>query len=145
MKRRGLNCVFALLVAFAAATPRADDNPNDILIIANNKVAVNSVSIDELRDIFLKKKANWSDGAKVVPINAPKGSEIRAEFQKKILEITNDKEEKYWQERMIVSGVQPPPSLQSMQKAVFKINGAIGYIYRKDYRKGVVKILLVLP
>ena len=35
------------------------DSPNDILIIANKNMKIDDVSLEELRQVFLKKKATW--------------------------------------------------------------------------------------
>ena len=120
------------------------DPGNEILIIANKSVKTGSLSEQELRAIFLKQKASWPDGSKMVPINANKGSDVRKAFYQKALNMTSNEEEYYWQKEKVKSGVIPPPEFSRTIKAVYRIKGSVGYCYRKDYVKGVVKILMVV-
>ena len=39
----------------------------------------------------------------------------------------------------------PPFSFSDALRAVFKVKGAVGYVFRGDYKPGVVKIIMVLP
>jgi hypothetical protein len=59
--------------------------------------------------------------------------------------MTLKQEESYWNDARIRKGVSMPAEFSAIQKAVFKIKGAIGYLYRSDYKKGVTKIVLVIP
>ena len=145
MTKRVLILLLALTTSLAVSKPRADDeNPNDILIIANRSLPLDKISISELKDFFLKKRASWRTGEKVIPVNAKEGTDIRKAFRQKVLELDVSKEKLYWQDRMIIAGEKPPPAFSNTQKAVFKLRGAVSYIYRKDFREGVTKILLVL-
>ncbi len=38
----------------------------------------------------------------------------------------------------------PPATFSNLLKAVFKVNGSVGYVFRSDYKEGVVKVLMVL-
>ncbi|MCP4602614.1 MAG: hypothetical protein GY847_19215 [Proteobacteria bacterium] len=121
------------------------ESPDDILIIANKGVSVNSITIPELKAIFLKQKANWKGGGRVVALNAKENTPLRAAFQKTLLGMSLAKEKSYWQDQKIRTGLSAPPEFGTLLKAVFSLRGSVSYILRKDYREGVVKILLVLP
>lgn len=111
----------------------------------NRSIQKKKVSIDELRDYFLKKRLNWPSGRGVVPINAKSDSDLRAAFRRAVLEMTETEESRYWQDSKIKAGAKKPPELGNNLRAVFKIKGAISYVYRRDYKEGVVDIVLVLP
>ncbi len=125
-------------------SPAVAENPNDILIVANQGVSVDSVSIKDLKAIFLKRRANWKNGGKVIPIHAKEGTEIRNAFVERVLGMDSVKERAYWQEVMVKSGTRKPPEFSNTLKAVFKLRGGVSYIYRSQYRDGVSKILLVI-
>ncbi len=105
----------------------------DILIIANRGVSVNSIIIPEIKAIFLKQKAHWKGGGRVVAANAKENTPLRAAFQKILLGMSAAKEKNYWQDQKIRTELSAPP------------RGSVSYVLRKDYRQGVIKILLVLP
>jgi hypothetical protein len=128
-----------LLPRFAAA-----DDPDDILIIANPSAQASGISLDDIRSIFLKKRANWPRGGNAVPINARKGSALRGEFVQRVLNMTLAEESNYWKDEQIKSGLTEPAEFSNVLKAVFKLRGSIGYVYRSEYREGVAKILYVL-
>ena len=132
-------CFLALSLG-APAQAGSQGSPNDILIIANNSVKADTISQGELRALFLKKKANVK-GSKVVPINAKRKSTIRMAFQKRILRMTPDEESAYWESMKIRKGVTPTIEFRDTFKAVFSVRGGIGYCYRSQYKKGLVKIL----
>ncbi len=120
------------------------DRPDDILVIANNAVDITNIEVDELRAIFLKRKASWGDGKKVIPINAPDGSKMREEFRRLVIGMNRNREQSYWQTQMIKHGVSRPPEFGNSLKAVFKLRGSVSYIYRADFKKGVAKVVLTL-
>ncbi len=137
-----------LLVAVSLmlpGSPAVAENPNDILVVANQGVSVDAVSIRDLKAIFLKRRSNWKNGGKVVPIHAKEGSALRNAFVSRVLGMDAVKERAYWQEVMVKSGTRKPPEFSNTLKAVFKLRGGVSYIYRTQYREGVSKILLVIP
>jgi ABC-type phosphate transport system substrate-binding protein len=121
------------------------EDPLDLLIIAHRSVRVDKLSDKDAKAIFLGKTKSWDWGRKIVPVNAKSGTSLRKAFQERTLGMNSSLEESYWERKKITTGAFPPPSFSSPIRAVFAVNGAIGYVFRKDYHKGVVKILLVIP
>ena len=70
---------------------------------------------------------------------------LREEFRRRVLEMTADEEQRYWQNQKIVQGKTPPTEFKSSQRAVFSIKGALSYVYRKDLKQNVAKVVLVIP
>lgn len=143
-----LYLVFLVLVLCGVTLPTfaspEEGNPRDILIIANKAVSGDSITPADVRNFFLKKQSRWPGGIKVVPVNA-KDQALRSEFRNRVLDMSETEETRYWQDLKIKKGTTPPIAFGSVQKAVFKLKGAIGYIYRKDLKDGVSHILLVIP
>ncbi|MDJ0764106.1 MAG: hypothetical protein QNJ97_14080 [Myxococcota bacterium] len=121
------------------------EDPNDILIIANQSASASQVSPDVLRDIFLKKRTAWPSGGKVTPVNASPGSDLRKAFREHILKMTADEERQYWQDLKIRKGAAEPPVFSQPLRAVFHLKGSVSYVFRSQYKEGVVKVLLVIP
>jgi ABC-type phosphate transport system substrate-binding protein len=134
-------CAVAVLTA---AIPVAEaEGPDDILVIGNKNVDSRGISKDELKAMFLKKKATVG-GSKVIPLNAPEGSSLRKEFRKAVLGMTATEEQAYWEELKVKKAVSGPAEFGNTLKAVYSVKGGIGYCRRSQYKEGVVKILAVL-
>ena len=127
------------------STAQAQD-PNDIVVVVNKSNATDSIDDDELRNIFLGRKTTWSDGERIVPINAKKGDDIRGLFRGKVLKMTASEENEYWvRVRMQGRGKEPAAiSYQNILKAVYKVKRAIGYVRRKDLKEGVAKVVHII-
>lgn len=144
-QRLALGAVLFFIGTFAQPIPSRADSPEDILIIVNKNVMEKGVTLDDVRDIFLKKRTRWDKSGKAVPVNASKNSKLRNEFISRVLEMTPNEEIAYWQARKIKNGVDPPVSFANNQKAVFHLKGAISYVYRSELLQNVAVILFVLP
>ena len=134
-----------LVAALMLPSIAAADDPNDIIVIANSSVKASSITKDELRDIFLKKRTSWSNSGVVKPINASSGSELRKRFCEAVLKMTLEEEKRYFQEEKIKNGLTEPNSFSNTLKAVFKLRGSVSYVLRSDFKEGVAKVLLVIP
>jgi len=145
--KKHLLVAFAVLVLGAIWAPSATlaDDPNDILIVANKSVRVNSITENEAKNLFLRKRTQWPDGAKALPINASQKAEVRGVFDEKVLGMSLEDELVYWYKKKIQTGSSAPPEFSNPLKAVFRLKGSVSYVYRSQYREGVVKILLVVP
>ena len=121
------------------------ESPNDILVIANKKIKIDSITPEELKQIFLKKKTTWINGDRIICINAPSTSAERAIFREKILGMSENEENTYWEKQKIKRQLTSPSEMRSIVKAVFKLSNGISYAYRKDVPPNVVKVLYVIP
>lgn len=137
-----------LLLVFATCwfgTARAlAESPDDILVIVNKAFTLKSVSEGELRDIFLRRKETWSNGLRAVPVHA-KNAQLREDFSQRLLNMNRAEESLFWQQYQIKTGKSQPASFENTLKAVFKLEGAVSYVYRSQYRHGVANIVFVLP
>jgi ABC-type phosphate transport system substrate-binding protein len=135
----------ALVIGLALPSLARAENPKDILIVANAAAGVTELSLADVRDMFLKKRTSWPGGTKVVPVNVTDGSGLRNDFRAKVLSMTSAQEQSYWQERKIKAGESTPSVFGDTLRAVFKLRGAIGYVYRSQFKEGTAKVLLVIP
>jgi ABC-type phosphate transport system substrate-binding protein len=135
----------AALVIVAVGVPVQAESPQDILIVANTSVDQKDIEKGEVRAIFLKNKTSWSSGQKIVAVNAKPGTELRDQFQKRVLEMDSNREVSFFEEQKVRYGTSPPVEFPNPLRAVFHLKGSIGYVFRKDYKEGVAKVLLVIP
>ena len=77
-------------------------------------------------------------------INAPTESRLREIFRSKVLGMDWSREQSYWQDEGIRQGLSEPPEFSNTLKAVFKIKSALSYVFRKDFKEGSAKVLLVI-
>jgi len=121
------------------------ESPDDILIITNKGARANDISLDEVKKIFLRKKTSWSNGDRIIVVNAKNNAAVRDRFRQKVLGMTAADEQTYWANEKVRRQISPPPELSTIPKAVFKLKNSIGYAFRKDVPANVVKVLLVIP
>lgn len=102
----------------------------DFIIIANPSVPVDSITTDDLSDIYLLRTTAWDNGARIIPINRESGSNARNQFSTRILRQSQSSLNAYW-DKMHFQGITPPlvqESDQSVLAFVQKVPGAIGYV-----------------
>lgn len=134
----------ALICASALCSTAQAEPAEDLLIIANRSLRVGQVSPAALKQIFLRQRTSLS-GTRIVPLNARPGTATRALFRARVLKMTPAEEARHWQALRIRGEERAPTSFRNTLKAVFKVRGAIGYVPRSKFRKGVARILLVIP
>ena len=131
-KRVTLKCFLYILIiiGWVALGQAAGE---DIYIIANRSVPVNSLSKDDLRDIFLGKKTLWNETIKIVPVIMP--SELIhnmfvVRYTRKL-----SPQFKNWWIRLVFTGEAIFPRIAvnpaDMIRQVSEIEGAIGYSSEK--------------
>jgi ABC-type phosphate transport system substrate-binding protein len=135
----------ALTVVSLQPQATAAESEDDILVVVNRSVKLDSTTAAELRNIFLKKKTAWHTGDPAVPIHAPAGSVLRKTFRDRLLAMSANEEREYWKNAKIKQALMEPATFSDTLKAVFKLRGGVSYVFRADYKPGVAKIVLVLP
>ena len=136
----GLSLTLAL-----GSTAHSAESPDDLVIVANKSVNLTQADLDTVRDIFLKKRGTWPNGQEAVPVNASEGSDLRAAFLRKVLAMSPGEEQSYWQKEQLTGGKMKPADFPTPLKAVFKVKGSVGYVFRKDLKADLVNTILVLP
>lgn len=138
--------ILAFLAAFALSTSRGAAAEGGILVIANPRVPVASVSIQELAAIYLLRFTIWPDGQPIVPVNRRAGSTLRKRFSRIVLKQPPLALANYWTQ-MYYEGKNPPLILGSDRDVVLfvrKVPGAIGYVHTGVATEGT-KILAHFP
>lgn len=145
LARQSLCVLLALAAMWVPVAPTAHaESPDDVVVFVNREVAVSSVTTDELRQMFLGTRTSWPGGGRILCVNAAEGSKLRETFRTRVLRMSADEEQRYWEEQKVQGKGQEPASFGSTVKAVFRLKGGISYGLRGEVKGDVVKIVGVI-
>jgi hypothetical protein len=88
------------------------------------------LSIDEVAQIYLRRKRFWNDGSPVVPLNLSSTDPLRERFSRRVLRQDTQRLAEYWN-RQYFFGIFPPATLASaeaVRRYVAADPNAIGYL-----------------
>jgi hypothetical protein len=128
-----------LLLAAASASER-----ESVAVIVNPARRV-ELSVDDLAQIYLRRKRFWNDGAPMVPLNLPSAHPFRERFSRQVLRRSDARLAEYWN-REYFYGILPPATLASteaMRRYVASDPNAIGYLPASQV-DGSVRVLFHL-
>jgi len=132
------------LLLVSGADASNSEKPSDLLIVVNRNASVMETSVEEVRNVFLRKKNAWRNGGTAVPVNA-RGGQARAAFRERVLRMTAIQEQEYWKNAKITRGLTEPTEFPNTLKAVFHLRSGVSYVLRSEYIERVAKIVLVVP
>ena len=113
-----------------------------VIVIANAKVKLASISKSELRDVFTGASTNLKDGTGVVPVLLKQGA-THDRFLANYLDKNDGTLRMVWRNLVFSGQANMPKSVESesaMVDYVAHTNGAIGYV-SKGTAHDVVKVL----
>ena len=135
---------FVLLLALLLLAPATADDRDRIAVIVHPERRA-ELSIDDLAQIYLRRKRFWNDGAPVVPLNLSSSNSLRERFSRLVLRQNEDHLAQYWNHEYFY-GIFPPATLASteaMRRYVASDPNAIGYLPASQV-DGSVRILFHL-
>lgn len=141
MARRILT--LALALALLAPAPRADEAER-ITVVVNPARRVD-LSVEDVSQIYLRRKRFWDDGTPIVPLNLPSGAPLRERFSALVLRQGEKPLNDYWN-RQYFSGIFPPTTLattEAVRRYVAADANAIGYLPASEVNASV-RVLLHL-
>jgi hypothetical protein len=103
------------------------------------------LSLEEVTQIYLRRKRFWDDGAAIVPLNLPSTAPQRAHFSRLVLDHAETRLADYWN-RQYFYGILPPATLASteaVRRYVASDPNAIGYVPVSEV-DGSVRVILRL-
>ncbi|MCB9481253.1 MAG: substrate-binding domain-containing protein [Desulfobacteraceae bacterium] len=134
--------VFVLTFCFTLIVFSFSSFAGEVIVIANKNVSESSLTIDEIKDIFLGEKTNWQDNKKVNFVIL-KDSGVHKEFLEKYVNKTPMSYNSYWKKLVFVGKGKAPTTFSSAKELVDYVaatDGAIGYI-SSDEKTAEVKII----
>jgi len=121
---------FRILVVGAALMISLSAFAADVKIIANPSVKADSISADELKNVFLEEKSSLSDGSHVEPVLS-KGGSAHDAFVKEFLGRTDASLQTYYR-TLVFTGKGSMPKAEASDNDVVayvaRTRGAIGYV-----------------
>jgi ABC-type phosphate transport system substrate-binding protein len=130
---------FLLAVAVILLVAACSASAADVKVIANPSVGASSVSVDELKGVFLITKTSLSDGSRVEPV-VTKGGPAHEAFLKEYLGKTDAALQTYYRSMVFTGKGSMPKTLPSAAEVaayVAKTKGAIGYVSAATAAPGV--------
>ncbi len=103
---------------------------SDVKVIANPSVGASSLSVDELKGVFLATKTSLSDGSHVEPV-LEKGGAAHEAFVKEYLGKTDAALQTYYRSLVFTGKASMPKALGTDAEVVTYVartKGAIGYV-----------------
>lgn len=101
------------------------------VVVVNKENPVTTLTVLELRRIFMKQTRMWPHGETVVPVDWDSSSPLRHEFTRRVLGRTVREMADFWVQQTITQGLAPPPSQKSARailRFVASVPGAISYV-----------------
>jgi ABC-type phosphate transport system substrate-binding protein len=126
----------AALVILLAAAAAAPFGPaaEPVLVVVVHPMRTESLTVEEVGRIFLRKRRLWADGAPIIPLNRPPDTAERRTFTRRVLGAEAAVLAQYWNEQYF-AGVFPPTVLSSaeaVRRYVAADRDAIGYLVEDD-------------
>ncbi|HVK60411.1 MAG TPA: hypothetical protein VM432_02625 [Bdellovibrionales bacterium] len=120
-------CVLIFIVSQSDSALGSDK----LMFIVNEKNPIKSLSVNELRDYYFKRRRSWPNGVSVRFIDAGEGTAALKRFQSEYLKRSQKDINLYWIGQKLYSGDSAPlrePSEATIVQFVASLPGGIGYI-----------------
>lgn len=121
----------ASVFAFSIVTLWSHGAEAELAVVVNVENPTDSITIEELVNIFLGRSRQLAGGTKVVPIDQLEGEAARIEFYDKVVKKSPSQLNSYWS-RLIFAGKGRPPYAVSDDREVIEFVSAnpsmIGYV-----------------
>ncbi|MGE0825545.1 MAG: hypothetical protein AB7G75_16925 [Candidatus Binatia bacterium] len=129
---------------FSVHLARADlaGQENRVAVIVHPERRV-TLSVEEIAQIYLRRKRIWNDDSLIVPLNLLSHTQIRSNFSLRVLHQTEPRLANYWN-RLYFEGIFPPATLASteaIRRYVASDLNAIGYVPAAEVDSSVRVVL----
>jgi ABC-type phosphate transport system substrate-binding protein len=120
----------------------------ELAVVVHTSCPMTTLTADSVKEYYLRRHKEWSDGAKVRPIQQE--GDVRTGFLAKVLKMPIVEYERYWLERKYAAAESPPKSADDdgdVIKFVGAMKGAIGFVdvsSLDDAAKSKVKSVLTI-
>ena len=139
--------VLVAALAVAEHVPAAPPVAVSLVVVVGKDSPIRTVTLDTLRDVFLRRQRLWPDGGRAMPVNLPADSPERLAFSKRVLGRMPTELVDYWN-RLYFDGIRPPLVLRSPDAACAYVAtdpAAIAYVPAGAVDKASCRVVLELP
>ena len=151
MNRRLLLALLAGMITALGVNAQTPPPPLPIVIVVNEKVAIKTITREELRNIYLGKLGFWSDNTAVKAFDRPVDRDAGTSFYRDVLKMVPARFRHHWQGQQLAGkGLAPEPIAASVDviARVAATPGGISYLHNteipREPPKGVL-LVTVLP
>ena len=117
---------------FALSDDNAKPPSEDLAIIVNTANPTDTLTLAQLRSIFLADRAHWPDGQKITVVMREQGQPERALILRAVCRMSETDFNQYLMHSTFTGQVQAGPklltSVAGVRKFIFNVPGAIGYV-----------------
>lgn len=120
----------AAVVLMAAPAARTTQEPAFVVVV-NKANPVKSLTLVELRRIFMKQTRMWPHAESIVPVDWDATSAVREAFSRRVLGRSVREMADYWVQQSVTQGLAPPStqrSTRALLRFIASVAGAIGYV-----------------
>ena len=135
--------ITVLAVAMLAQPGAQTRQAMPFVVVVNRANPVTTLSVLELRRIFMKQTRMWPHAESMVPVDWDATSPYREAFSKQVLGRTVREMGDYWVQQGVTQGMTPPStqrSARAMLRFVASVPGAIGYVPAAELDDTVVAV-----
>ncbi|MCX7097822.1 MAG: hypothetical protein NTV43_07965 [Methylococcales bacterium] len=134
-----------LLILCLAGFPAWAAEP--LAVVTAPDYPLSSLSLDDLKLIYLRKSQMDAEGKRWIPLNLPATDPLRRDFSRALFSLLPEEQEEYWNIQYF-NGISPPKVMASEEailRFVASTNGAIGYVRKQKVDPRVKVLLLITP
>lgn len=129
--------IIATVLALATASTAGEAG---FKLIVNPDNPVSAVDRDFLRDAYLKKATEWSNGETVRPLDLDSRFPARDDFRREVVKKTASQLKSYWNQQIFSGRDLPPLEKKTDAEVVAYVRvtpGAVGYVAESAAADGV--------
>ncbi len=119
----------------------------EIVLITNKASKLPGITLEEVGKLYLGKSKSFSNGERASVADYSPGVDIRQQFYKKTLKMTDSEVSRYWAKRKFTRKLKPPKIIsddKAMKQWVASSPNTLGYI-DGTLIDNSVKVLLIIP
>lgn len=119
----------------------------EIVIITNKATKLHGLSLGEIGKLYLGQNKSFSNGQRVTVADQMIGADIRRQFYKKVLNMTEKELSRYWAKRKFTRKFKSAKMISgdlAIKQWVALTPNSLGYIDSKSLDRSV-KVLLIIP
>ena len=123
-----------VLILLCAAVIAEAAEKDDIAVIVNSKFPSESLSMDDVREIY-RSKLQFISGTRMKPVDQKDDQEIRSVFLDEVMHWSKTDYTKYWMHLVFLEGAIPPVKRDdslAVIRTVGETEGGIGYVWARD-------------
>ncbi len=119
----------------------------EIVVITNKATKLHGITLDEVGKLYLGENKSFTNGQMAAVADQARGTALRQQFYKKVLDMTENELGRYWAKRRFTRKIKPPEMVSgdaAMKQWVATTPESLGYIDSKSLDSSV-KLLLIIP